>query len=270
MSLVEQFGRDGWCVVRGIVEPGEIAALNDIFGAVVPEDGAWPVGPDGVVGEVTGASRAYEPLARIACDARLGALAGELLDASGVQLLQDSLLFKPARDGGSVHWHQDYTYLGFLQPANIVTMRIALTSESEESGAMYVVNGSHRWGRVGEIQALTETRVDSLLPSLTKDQRAAVDCAVPVALEPGDVSIHHCLTLHGSGPNRSEHARRTIILRMFDSRCRLDRARLSSAALAHFPLASNGALAASAFPVVFGQANENEAKASTDETVRHE
>jgi hypothetical protein len=66
------------------------------------------------------------------------------------------------------------------------------------------------------------------------------------------VTVHHCLTLHGSGPNRSAEPRRTIILRMFDGDVRLDASRLPSSARRHFPTDASGALAVSAFPLVFG------------------
>ena len=255
MSLAGQFDRDGWIVVRGVITGDEVASMNDVFSAIVPENAAWPSGPDGVLGEITGASRANEPLARIARDPRFGALAADVLGASSVQLLQDSLLYKPARAGGSVQWHQDYTYLGFLTSPRVVTVRVALYAETVDSGAMHVVSGSQRWGLIGEIRALTESRVDSLVPSLTNEQRDAVENAAAVLLEPGDVSIHHCLTLHGSGPNRGDQPRRTILLRMFDGRCRLDAARLPPGAEAYFPLEPDGQLSPSAFPVLFDSSN---------------
>src|SRR5262249_6565382 len=62
-------------------------------------------------------------------------------------------------------------------------------------------------------------------------------------LEPGDVTIHHCLLLHGSGPNRSNRARKTLILRMFDGDCRLDPARLPAGGPAPLPTARSRRLA---------------------------
>ncbi|MGH7618913.1 MAG: phytanoyl-CoA dioxygenase family protein, partial [Gemmatimonadaceae bacterium] len=200
-------------VARGVVLPGEVATMRAVFDAILPEHAALPRGPDGVLGEITGASRVYEPLARIARDARFGALAANALGSPRVQLLQDSLLYKPAREGGEVHWHQDYTYLGFLMPPRVVTVRVALLPEREDTGCMRVVSGSHGWGAIGDLRALTESSVDSLLPFLSPAQRDEVACATSLVLEPGDVSIHHCLTLHGSGPNVSAQPRRTIILR---------------------------------------------------------
>lgn len=252
MTAVADFDRDGWIVARGVVTCDEVAAMQEVFTAIIPENAGLAVGPDGVLGETTGASRAYEPLARIACDSRFGALVAGALGASRVQLLQDSLLYKPAREGGPVHWHQDYTYVGFLTPPRVVSLRIALLPEYEDTGCMRVVSGSHHWGQVGDVHALTESRVESLVPSLSSEQRDAVTRATPLVLDPGDVSIHHCLTLHGSGPNRSGQPRRTIILRMFDGDCRLDVSRLPAGVESYFPTDSEGRFATSAFPVVFG------------------
>jgi ectoine hydroxylase-related dioxygenase (phytanoyl-CoA dioxygenase family) len=69
-------------------------------------------------------------------------------------------------------------------------------------------------------------------------------------LAPGDVSIHHCLTVHSSTRNRSGRARRTIILRMFDADCRLVSTRLPMGAERYFRTDNHGRLATSAFPLV--------------------
>lgn len=252
MSSATDFERDGWIVARDVVAPDDLVTMRNVFETLIPSNAVLPRGPDGILGEVTGASRTYEPLARFAADPRFGILVAEALGAARVQVLQDSLLYKPARDGGTVHWHQDYTYVGFLTPPRIVSLRIALEPEREDGGCMHVVSGSHRWGQVGDVRALTESRVDSLVPSLSQEQRDAIDDATPLVLDAGDVSIHHCLTLHGSGINRSGQPRRTIILRMFDGDCRLDPARLPAGAASYFPTDADGRLAASAFPVVFG------------------
>jgi len=168
-----------------------------------------------------------------------------------VQLLQDSLLYKPARDGGSVEWHQDRTYIGYLEPARVATLRIALLPEDDDNGCMRVVDGSHRWGAVGANQSLTATSVGSLLPHLTDEQRERVTAARSLPLEPGDVSIHHCLTLHGSPPNTSARPRRTILLRMFDAACTLVSEKLPAGAAAFFATDAEGHLSDAGFPVTY-------------------
>jgi hypothetical protein len=242
------FEEKGWVVVRGVVPAGELAELRRLFDLVVPEI-SYPRRKDGVLWEVTGAARHLPALARVTREPRFGALAAEALGCAEVQFLQDSLLYKPARDGGPVEWHQDHTYVGYLTPPRVISLRVALLPEDERSGCMRVVDGSHRWGPIGDVRALSEARVDSLLPSLRPDQQAALADARALELEPGDVTIHHCLTLHGSGPNRSDRPRKTLILRMFDGDCRLDPTRLPAGAEAHFPTDERGRLATSVFPV---------------------
>lgn len=241
--------RDGYMVVRGVVPLADIATFLDVFTAVIP-DIPYPRGPDGVVREITGIASTYEPLMRIARDRRFGALVARALGAARVQLLQDSLLYKPAHDGGSVEWHQDRTYIGYLEPASVATLRIALSPEDEGNGCMRVVPGSHRWGHAGLDQSLTATSVASLLPQLTEEQRAAVEHARSLPLEPGDVSIHHCLTLHGSPPNHSDRPRRTILLRMFDATCTLVPSKLPPGTEAFFATDANGHLGEAGFPIV--------------------
>jgi ectoine hydroxylase-related dioxygenase (phytanoyl-CoA dioxygenase family) len=90
------------------------------------------------------------------------------------------------------------------------------------------------------------------VPTLSAEQRALVEGARPLSLEPGDISIHHCLTLHGSARNTSDRPRRTIILRMFDSACVIDRARLPPGAESYFPTDAAGHLDSAAFPITHG------------------
>ncbi len=242
-----EFARQGWRVVRNVIDADELARMHEVFTTLIPEI-TYPRGPDGTVWEITGASRGYEALAAIARDRRFGALVADALGASRVQLLQDSLLYKPAHEGGPVEWHQDHTYTGYL--ARVATLRIALLPEDADNGCMRVVDGSHTWGPIGDTRVLTESRVDSIANALSPAQAAALADARHLELAPGDISIHHCLTLHGSAPNHSGRARRTIILRMFDGDCPLDRARLPPGAEQYFPT-ENDRLSPSAFPIVF-------------------
>lgn len=247
MDLAEQFQRDGWVVVRGVVPRDEVDAMAAVFATLIQDSPHYPSG----LFEITGGAQAHPPLAAIARDPRFGELAARALAALRIQHLQDSLLYKCARGAGVVEWHRDHTYVGFLAPARVVSLRIALTRETEASGCMRVVDGSHAWELRDPVRALSETSVASLVPALSPAERDALATARPLELEPGDVSIHHCLTVHGSGANTSDTARRTIILRMFDAECRLDRARLPPGADAYFPCGANDRLATERFPIVW-------------------
>ena len=241
--MTTEFDRQGWLVVRDVVAGSELTRLLQSFDALIPD-----VGCAGGLLEITRPA-AFGAVAR---DRRFASLVQAALDCASVQLLQDSVLYKPAQEGRSVEWHQDHTYVGYLAPPRVLSLRIALETEDERSGCMRVVDGSHRWGPIGEVRALSDPRIVSILPLLSSEQRTAIDSARSLELEAGDVSLHHCLTLHGSGPNRADRPRKTIILRMFDGECRLDRSRLPPGAAVHFPTDETDRLSTSAFPRLIG------------------
>jgi ectoine hydroxylase-related dioxygenase (phytanoyl-CoA dioxygenase family) len=72
-----------------------------------------------------------------------------------------------------------------------------------------------------------------------------------IELQPGDVSIHHSKTIHGSFENRSDESQKVIVNHVFDARCRLNPSQLpSDEARAHFPMTASGHLDPSNFPIL--------------------
>ena len=107
---------------------------------------------------------------------------------------------KNAHDPARVTWHQDSTYWGLSKP-DIVTAWVAFTPSTAENGCMRVVPGTHT------LQQLPHH--DTFAPDnlLSRGQEIAVEVeesrAVDVILEPGQISLHHVMLVHGSEPNRS-------------------------------------------------------------------
>ena len=243
------FAEHGWLVVRGAVSPERVRELEAAVDAIYH---AYPPAPAGQVWEVAGISRISPPIAEHARDAAIARHAGEALGCARVQLLQDTVLVKAARVGGPVAWHQDHTYTGYLDPAQAVSVRLALTDCSLDNGCLEVIDGSHAWGLFGDVRALTETHVADALGPAAERWR---DRVVALELAPGDLSIHHCLTLHGSRENPSPRTRKTLITRLFDAACRLVPGRLPAGAEAYFPTDGDGRLTDAAFPVVYRAAD---------------
>ena len=86
--------------------------------------------------------------------------------------------------------------------------------------------------------------------TIARNQAVAMHAVSPLPLAPGDISIHHCLTLHGSPSNTSDRPRRTILLRMFDAACTLVPSKLPPGAEAFFATDADGHLSAAGFPIV--------------------
>ena len=102
-----------------------------------------------------------------------------------------------------VSWHQDLTYWG-LSHDDQVSMWMALSPTTQESGCMRMLPGSHKEGRQKHEVAPDETNV--LLQGQTVkavDEETAILCP----LKPGEATFHHGWTLHASMPNKS-HERR--------------------------------------------------------------
>lgn len=111
---------------------------------------------------------------------------------------------KPARSNKIVSWHQDLTYWG-LDDAEEVTVWVALTPATPESGCMEFVPGSHKQQQVAHVDTFSD---DNLL---SRGQEIAVDVkegeGVPVILQPGQASFHHGHLFHSSGPNTTDRRR---------------------------------------------------------------
>jgi non-haem Fe2+, alpha-ketoglutarate-dependent halogenase len=115
-----------------------------------------------------------------------------------------SFFIKDARDAGFVSWHQDSTYWG-LDPADIVTAWVALSESSAENGAMRVMPDTHV---IDQMPHRDTFAADNLL---SRGQEIAVEVddskAVMLALQPGEMSLHHVRLIHGSDPNPSDKRR---------------------------------------------------------------
>ncbi len=246
------FAEHGWVVIRGVVTPARAAEIEAALDAAVPP-AAYPRWGDRFV-EVAGISHASPALTAAVHDPALAALAGALLDAERIQLLQDTALVKPAHGTATLAWHQDYSYLTYLDRPAVVTARLALTPCTEANGCLRVLDGSHRWGGLhGDDLAFRRTEVDDTLASLPPAHQAEAAAAERlIELAPGDVSLHSCLTFHGSRANPSDVTRKTLAIRFMDGACRLLPERLPAPELrAIFTSDDDGHLTGVWFPVLW-------------------
>ncbi len=119
-------------------------------------------------------------------------------------LLFGSSLFAKAGDRRSfVSWHQDSAYFG-LDPHEEITAWVAFTASTAANGALKVLPGTH----TGPDLAHEETyAADNMLARGQALAIADESAAVTIALAPGEFSLHHERTVHGSEPNRSGERR---------------------------------------------------------------
>ena len=145
----------------------------------------------------------------------IGAIAAQLSRSKTIRLFQDQLLHKPgigpiSPRSGSVGWHQDWNYWKCTKPDHALTARISLDGENQENGCMRVVPGSHIWPlQSTKMFFHSDTDIEKL-PEFQVPDGERINVAL-LELQPGQVSFHHSRTIHGSGENRTNFARRTII-----------------------------------------------------------
>jgi len=126
------------------------------------------------------------------------------------RIFHDQLFCKPAKHGGVVAWHQDFSYWTFTKPMHHITCWIGLDDANKENGCLYFVPGSHKWGLL-PITGLTGD-MDAVRTVLNEEQLEAFEKRVPNELPKGYASFHHPLTMHGSYANTSERPRRAVVL----------------------------------------------------------
>jgi hypothetical protein len=243
------FEEHGWVVIPGALSARQLESVERAFDTVLAPYQAYADAGQRIW-QLPGAGR-YQPELLAHLFGELGGAVADLLGAARLQLLQDTLIVKPPRVGASVDVHQDYTYTGFIDPPRSGSIRLALRREGVEDGCLYVVDGSHGWGIRGDYAAFRD-QLRSFDPhTLSEEMRVRlVEARRPIVLEPGDVSVHHCLAFHGSFENTGESARKTIVAHVFDGSCRLVRERLPEAARSYFETDAEGRLTGEAFPVL--------------------
>ena len=134
---------------------------------------------------------------------------------------------KAPGEGKIVSYHQDNPYWQ-LSNDKVVTVWLALTSSDEFSGALELVPGSHKLGLINKIDVKSardsylkgeKTTVEKDLLSFNQNLDDYVRINKPrfVNLKPGQFSIHHLNTVHGSGINRSENYRIGFAIRYVSS-----------------------------------------------------
>ena len=111
---------------------------------------------------------------------------------------------KEARSQTFVSWHQDLRYWG-LDTHDLITVWLALSPATLESGCMRVLPGSH----LGELMPhKDEFEADNML---SRGQEISVEVdeskAVSMPLNPGAASLHNGRLAHASTPNQSEDRR---------------------------------------------------------------
>ena len=140
-----------------------------------------------------------------------------ILDVVEALLGPDILIYgveffiKEPRTRQVVGMHQDLTYWGLGAIDGLVTAWLSLSPATRASGGMEFVRASHK----NPILPHEDTFDESNILSRGQEVRVEVNEVdkVPVEIHPGQMSLHHGLMIHGSGPNTSDDRRIAAVVR---------------------------------------------------------
>jgi ectoine hydroxylase-related dioxygenase (phytanoyl-CoA dioxygenase family) len=161
-------------------------------------------------------------LADFCTHGQLGPISGALLDVPAVRYYDDQIFVK---EGGAVDrsaFHQDLSYFHLGGDTGCVFW-IPLDKVRRGSGTMGYVPGSHRWGQTYKANVFVS---ELAFPGTEGPDLPSIDANPEaygvqyVEVDPGDVIVHHFLTIHGAEGNRSGRERRAFSLRYIDANLR--------------------------------------------------
>lgn len=232
MDLRAAYERDGYCLVRGLFDSAWVERLEADFDQIVTQlrrsgedtNARWESvaadrdGEDAVITHTHNVQNYSSTWLQ-------ALLAPEFLDATQELLgpdivLHHSKLFeKPPQDGAPFPMHQDWRYFPTAQDSMLAAV-IHLSPATEDMGCLRIHPGSHRIGH----RASTSGHVDWDDAAAFADFQNEFprDEAIAVEAEPGDVVFFSSLTVHGSGPNQSDRARKTVLVQLFAGADELD------------------------------------------------
>jgi len=128
---------------------------------------------------------------------------------------------KPPRIGQPTPPHQDGYYF-MLNPCEALTMWLALDDVDEQNGCVRYVRGSCRRGMREHARTATLGFSQGIVGYPTEDDRQH-EVACPA--QPGDLFVHHAMTIHRADGNRSkDRSRRAIGMIFYSQRAREDTA----------------------------------------------
>ena len=122
-----------------------------------------------------------------------------------VRLQSSKINMKEAGYGIPVEWHQDWAFYPHTND-DVLAFGFLLDDADADNGAMQVIPGSHR-GPVHD-----HHRDGHFVGAINLEtSEPDVSAAVPLSGRAGDMTVHHCRTVHGSPANVSDRSRRFLL-----------------------------------------------------------
>jgi ectoine hydroxylase-related dioxygenase (phytanoyl-CoA dioxygenase family) len=206
-ALVEQFDRDGFVVVDGLLETAELDRYGELVTAAVLErtkDDTTPLEEKSRYQQsfvqCMNLWEDHPEVAALTFHPKLGQAAAELLQVPSVRLWHDQALYKQP-GGRRTDAHQDHPYWPMKETASL-TAWIPFEGSTLVGGAMAYLPGTHRIGMRRFVNIFFGEPEDILA-----DPEVAGIEPVFVEVPKGSVAFHHGLTVHLANANDTDAPR---------------------------------------------------------------
>lgn len=148
----------------------------------------------------------------------IGAIAAKLARTTEIRLFEDTLVYKApitiADKGGVVGWHTDYSYSSNCTSKKMLSAWIPFYDINQDRAPLVVLDGSHKWSGTEHLRCFNNQNLKEIEEKFAQTGREIVE--VPMILNKGQISFHHCCTIHGSYPNYSNSVRLAFALYLQD------------------------------------------------------
>jgi ectoine hydroxylase-related dioxygenase (phytanoyl-CoA dioxygenase family) len=218
-DTISEYNENGACVIRNLISPDWIERMGEATDRILenPSPGSVEYTADGKTGRYYGdffVWRRDADFNEFMRSEPLVQLAAELMQAEQIHFFYDQLLVKEPKTAEYTPLHQDLPYWP-LRGEQIISIWVGFDPVTEEAGAVQYIKGSHKWGKFyapstfGKASEFADTyRKAGLEEMPDPDQLIRDGEMLQWDLAPGDVVVHHPLTLHYSKGNQSATARR--------------------------------------------------------------
>lgn len=206
-AQVQAYHDNGFIVVADVFSAAEVEELRAAEGSPAIQQKLEADGIKTKTVHLLELTTRHPAFHRLACDPRIVARITPLLGAD-IQLQHSKLATKSVTKGtGEFGWHQDIMFYPHTN-TSLLSVFVYLDDATPENGCMSMLKGSHK---LGPLNHLDETGKFDGVCRATHLWRDQPDQVVAITPKAGSISIHHCLTLHGSPANVSGRPRRGVV-----------------------------------------------------------
>ena len=204
---IQSYREDGFLVIEDFLTPQELATLREAEASPAIQETLEKQGIKHRTVHLLELTMRHPAFLELARNPRIMDCIRPLL-GEDIQLQHSKLATKAVTKGtGAFGWHQDLMFYPHTNDS-LLSVFVYLDDATPENGCMSMVRGSHLRGPLNHLDASGHFTGACQDASQWKSQPENVVAVQPRA---GSISIHHCLTLHGSPANLSGKPRRGLV-----------------------------------------------------------